>query len=351
MSVEKLLTNLTADKSSWSASEIAELFARGSMHDLGQAALEAKDRLFGQKVFWIKNCHINYTNICQGSCRFCFYRRKENDHDAFCLDPDEILSQASAAVADGACEIHLVGGLNGSLDLDYYSDLIRRLRSNFSGLYIKAFTAVEIDFVSRRDGVSVEAVLDRLRDAGLDCLAGGGAEIFSDRVRSELCPQKISGPRWLEIHRIAHRLGLRSNATMLFGHIETASERAEHLLDLRALQEKTGGFLSFLPLPVVNFEGRSISGIDALKTVAISRLVLDNISHIKVFWPIWTPKLAQLALSYGADDFDGTIGAYRIVNSDDTGSDDAVDPSRVQRWIEHAGFEPAERTGDYRCRT
>jgi aminodeoxyfutalosine synthase len=325
-------------------SQIVGLFAR-NLHELGAAACEAKQKRFGTKVFWVNNRHINYTNICQGSCAFCRFRRRPTDSDAYSLTVEQLLETVADAVARGVCEVHLVGGLNASLDLDYYVSLIRTLRKNFNDLFIKAFTAVEIDFISQRSDQSLAVVLAHLQEAGLDCLAGGGAEIFADRVRREVCPTKLDADRWLEIHRTAHRLGLASNATMLFGHMETLSERADHLLRLRNLQDETNGFLSFLPLPVVDFKDRALDGLSALKTLAVSRLVLDNFPHIKVFWPLWTLKLAQLGLSYGADDLDGTVGQYKIVESDH--SENVITPETVQQVIRQAGFEPVERRGDY----
>jgi len=337
----------TADRGVWRVSDVVELFEDSDLHALGQAASDVKRCRFGERVTWIDNCHINYTNICGGSCSFCRYRCDAGDDDAFVLDPDDLLRQVAEAVARGAREVHIVGGLNDALEGDYYVDLIRRVRNRFADLYIKAFTAVEIDFISNRLQCTVETVLARLRDAGLDSLAGGGAEIFSRRVRQAVCPAKIGAERWLEIHRTAHMLGLRSNATMLFGHVETTAERADHLLQLRTLQSQTGGFQSFLPIPVVDFNDKYVGGIDALKTLAISRLVLDNIDHIKVFWPIWTPKLAQLALGYGADDLDGTVVRYRIVDPHHTGVIEGMPGDRICHMIEAAGYEPVERDGRY----
>lgn len=352
MSVSGLFSQLAARKRLAKIEDAVRLFETAGLHQLGAAANEAKRRRFGDgdKVFWINNLHVNYTNICEGTCKFCTFRRRQTDPDAFRLHTDQILQRVSQAVSSGACEVHLVGGLDKSFDLTPCLTMIGTLRGRFPNLFIKAFTAVEIDFFARGSDLSIEAVLTRLRDAGLDCLAGGGAEIFADRVRAQICPEKIDADRWLEIHRTAHTIGLYSNATMLFGHIETIAERADHLFRLRRLQDETGRFLSFLPIPVVDFHDRPIDGIDALKTLAISRLILDNIAHIKVFWPIWTAKLAQLALSYGADDLDGTVGDYKIVDQKQSASQNLICPDNIRQLIAQADLKPIERTGDY-CET
>ncbi len=327
--------------------EAVELFGRRDLHEVGLAADALKRKHFGESVSWVNNAHINYTNVCVNDCSFCTYHRNSDDADAYTLTVEQVLEQVSTAVAGGACEVHIVGAVNDRLEVDYYVETVGQLRLRFGDVYIKAFTAVEIDFVAKRCDIDVAELLGRLVDAGLDSLAGGGAEIFSARVRGQVCPEKISGDRWLEIHRIAHGVGLVSNATMLFGHVETLAERAEHLVKLRELQDETGGFQSFLPLPAVDFEGRAMNGIDALRTLAVSRLVLHNFPHIKVFWPIWTVKLAQLALSYGADDFDGTVGKYRIVDSGKLGYEAGVRGDEIRQLIAAGGYNPIERRGDY----
>lgn len=327
------------------ANDAADLYLR-QLHELGPLADAERARRFGRRALWVNNVHINTTNICAGTCRFCHYRRKTNDPDAFALTVEQVVEQAALAAERGAREAHLVGGLNQTRDLAYYLRLTDGLARRVPQLYRKFLTAVEIDFLAQQAGVTVEEVLQRLRDAGLQSLAGGGAEIFSPRVRMLVCPEKIDADRWLAIHRAAHHLGIRSNATMLFGHVESPAERVEHLLRLRDLQAETNGFQSFLALPVVDFDGGVTGGVDVLKTLAISRLVLDNFDHIKVFWPIWTSKLAQLGLTYGADDFDGTVGRYRIVGAE-LAYEAGMSPQALETLIRQAGLEPAERTGDY----
>ncbi|MFA5863672.1 MAG: CofH family radical SAM protein [Phycisphaerae bacterium] len=323
--------------------EIIALFAQGSLAEIGQRAAQAKRERFGDQVFWVRNVHLNYTNICQEKCRVCFYSKRLGEAGGYVYGIDEIVSRVGQAVAGGAREVHIVGGINPELKFQYYVDLVGTLRMAFSPLYIKAFTAVEINHLCNISGMDTVKVLEILIEAGLDSLPGGGAEIFSARVRHELFPNKIPGERWLDIHRTAHELGIKTTATMLFGHLETLSERVEHLLMLRDLQDKTGGFVAFVPLPVVGYgKLKEVDGLDAIRTLAMSRLVLDNFEHIKVFWPIWGQKLSQLALSYGADDFDGTVGEYKIV--DQTG----ISVERLKGLIEQAGFTAVERDGRYK---
>jgi aminodeoxyfutalosine synthase len=321
---------------------ITDNFEKADLSELGKKAFSIKHEKFGQKVFWIRNVHINYTNICLGECGVCRYSKKKGQAGGYVLEIDEIVNRVGRAVAGGAAEVHIVGGINPEIRFQYYQDLVREIRRSFPGLFIKAYTASEIEYMSKIGDLELPAVLGRLIEAGLNSMPGGGAEIFSERVRKELFPNKISAARWLEVHRTAHRLGLRTTATMLFGHIETFPERAEHLLLLKRLQEETHGFDAFVPLPVVGYgKLKGIDGLDALRTLAISRNVLDNFDHIKVFWPIWSLKLSQLALSYGADDFDGTVGEYKIVDQS------GIPSTRVVALIQEAGFEAAERNGRY----
>jgi aminodeoxyfutalosine synthase len=322
--------------------ETVGLFENVDLHEIGQRALECKRQRFGDQVFWIRNVHVNYTNVCINRCDVCLFSRRTGQSDAYTLEVGEIVSRVAAAVEGGVREVHIVGGINPQLTFTYYLELIRELRKSFPELYIRAFTASEIDHLSNISNSKAGWVLEQLRSAGLNAMPGGGAEIFSDRVRREIFPGKISSDRWLEIHELAHGLGLESNATMLFGHIETFSERVDHLIKLRELQDRTKGFKAFVPLPVVGYQGmEGVDGMEALRTLAISRLVLDNFEHIKVFWPIWGAKLSQLALSYGADDFDGTVGSYKIINQN------GLDVETLKDLILQAGFKPVERDSRY----
>jgi len=313
-----------------------------SLSELGRLALEQKHRRFGDGIFWVRNVHVNYTNICQAGCKVCHYSRKKGQEGGYTLTVDQIVERVASAVSAGAVEVHIVGGVNPDLPYDYYVEMIRSVRRAFASLYIKAFTASEIDHMCKISGKKSSDVLGELIDAGLDSMPGGGAEIFSSRVRQELFPNKISSDRWLEIHRTAHQQGIRTTATMLFGHLETPDERLAHLESLRRLQDQTGGFNAFVPFPVIGYGSlEGVDGLDSLRTLAVSRLILDNFEHIKVFWPIWGMKLSQLALSYGADDFDGTVGIYKIV--DQAG----ISAEKVKELIKQAGFVPTERDGRY----
>lgn len=325
-----------------SPKDITELYEKAELSELGEKAFSIKREKFGRQVFWVRNVHINYTNICRGECKVCTFSKRKGQAGGHVLTIDEVIHCVGAAVAGGAVEVHIVGGINPDLPFDYYLDLIRELRRSFSSLFIKAFTASEIDHMSIISERDIAHVLKLLIEAGLNSMPGGGAEIFSGRVRRELFPNKISADRWLEIHRTAHDLGIRTTATMLFGHIETLAERIEHLLLLKKLQDQTGGFDAFVPLPVVGYgKITGINGLDALRTLALSRIILDNFDHVKVFWPIWGVKMSQLALSYGADDFDGTVGEYKIVDQP------GIDPEKVINLIREAGFEARERNGRY----
>ncbi len=322
--------------------DIKTLFKGGDLAELGRLAEAEKRRRFGDRVFWVRNFHLNYTNICRSECKVCRYSRRKGEDGGYALAIDEIVARASGAVAQGAAEIHIVGGVNPDLPFSFYVEMIRQVRRLSRTLFIKAFTASEIDHMCTISDKQPSAVLGELIEAGLNSMPGGGAEIFSARVRKELFPDKLSAERWLEIHQTAHGLGLRTTATMLFGHIETLDERMEHLLAIKRLQERTRGFSAFVPLPVVGFGGlEGVDGLDSLRTLAVSRLVLDNIDHIKVFWPIWGTKLAQLGLSYGADDIDGTVGDYKVVDRK------GMPVSAIKELIEQAGFVATERDGRY----
>jgi len=276
--------------------------------------------------------------------------------DAFTLSIEQILAIADDAARQGACELHIVGGINPDLPYSYYVEMIRRLHERHPQITLKAFTAPELDHLSQISGKGITDVLSELKSAGLACLPGGGAEVFNDRVRTLCFPQKISARRWLDIHRTAHKLGIRSTATMLFGHAETAADRVDHLLTLRDLQDETGGFLAMVPLPFKPPAsaasqwpaGRQLAeggGIDILRTTALCRLLLDNIAHIKAFWPIYELKTAELALHYGADDLNGTVGPYHIVATQQTPA--GLAPDKLRKIILNAGFMPILRNSFY----
>jgi aminodeoxyfutalosine synthase len=320
---------------------------------VGELAALAKRRRHGDRVFYNVNRHINYTNLCVNRCAFCAFRRDEGAADGYTLSLDEIADRAAAAAAAGATEVHVVGGLHPRLPLTYYEDLLRAIRAAGPRLHIKAFTAVELDHFARLSGLALIEVIERLRAAGLGSLPGGGAEIFAPRARQLVCPDKISGARWLEVMRTVHRAGLRTTATMLFGHVESAAERVEHLAELRRLQDETGGFQAFVALPfqdvATRLDGvRGPGGVAILKTLAVSRLFLDNIPHIKAYWVMMGVKLAQVALAFGVDDLDGTVVEEHIGHQAGADSPQALGREQLRRLIGTAGQRAVERDSLYR---
>ncbi|PIU32218.1 MAG: aminofutalosine synthase MqnE, partial [Syntrophobacteraceae bacterium CG07_land_8_20_14_0_80_61_8] len=299
-------------------------------------------------TFYVLNRHINYSNICVNGCLFCAFSREAGAPGAFQLSLEDILGKLTEPEAAAITEVHIVGGCHPDLPLAYFETMLREIRRIRPHLVIKAFTAVEIQHFADREKTSVGAVLARLQAAGLELLPGGGAEVFSPRVRRLLCPNKLSGAGWLAVAREAHRMGIRSNATMLYGHLESHRERLEHLDALRCLQDETGGFLCFIPLPfqpdhTLIENARATTGVDDLKTIAVSRLMLDNIPHIKAYWVMLTVKVAQTALHFGADDLDGTVIEEKIGHMAGAESDQALTRSQLERLIRDAGFEPVER--------
>jgi len=292
---------------------------------LGCFADAVRRRKNGDKAYFIVNRHTNHTNVCENLCKFCSFGRKKDSPGAYTLSLDEIEARTLLSKGERISEIHIVGGLNPKLKLDYYVEMLKRVRRALPGVVIQSFTAVEVDYLSIIHNMLVEEVLAILKEVGLDSLPGGGAEVFSPRVREMVCPKKISGERWLEVHEAAHKLGMRTNATMLYGHVETVEERVDHPIKLREAQDRTGGFLTFIPLSFhskntdmepVGFSGAP--GYDDLKTLAVSRLMLDNFDHIKAYWIMIGPILAQVSLSFGVGDIDGTVVEEKIAH--DAGS-------------------------------
>jgi aminodeoxyfutalosine synthase len=315
---------------------------------LGQLALAAKRARFGDQVFYIVNHHLNYTNICENRCTFCAFHRAPGSKESYLLTPREAAKKIAESPMEGLKEVHLVGGCAPDLDLAYYLELLRSISKARPGLRLKAFTAVEVAHMAEKAGLSWEETLERLVEAGLNAMPGGGAEIFSERVRELLFPRKIDSHGWLKIHGIAHGLGVKTNATMLFGHVETHRERIDHLLRLREQQDKTGGFQAFIPLPFLpantgldHLPGPG--GIEILKTISVSRLILDNLPHLKAYWVMMGLKLTQTALHFGADDLEGTIVQEKIAHQ--AGAQTAVGLTRdeLETMIIEAGFQPAER--------
>jgi len=323
--------------------ELLELYTKEDLHVLGQLAHQVKEKIHGKNYYYTINRHINYTNICILNCKFCGYHKKPKEPGGYTLGIKDILEKLREE--DQLREIHIVGGLNPELPYSYYVELIREIKALRPNIRIRAFTCVEIDFLSKISKKSVEEVLSELKEAGLDCLPGGGAEIFSERVRRELYPTKISYERWLEIAKRAHKIGLKSNATLLFGHIEKEEEIIEHLLKLREVQEETGGFEAFVPLPFIP-ENTPLSHIRApsaqkiLRTVAISRLILDNFPHIKAYWVFLGVGLAQIALLWGADHIHGTVIEEKISEAMQGKPVKKLPPEEIEHLVRELGGNP-----------
>jgi len=334
------------------AEDGVRLLTTRDLFTLGRLARLACRRRHGDRVYFVVNRHINYTNVCVNGCRFCAFGKPPGHPEGFTLTLDQIEEKALAGRHLNVREVHVVGGLNPTLGLDYFVEMLRRLRRALPGVHIKALTAVEIDYLARREGLAVEEVLRILKDAGLTSLPGGGAEVFAPRVRRLLCPRKIDAERWLEIHARAHELGIPTNATMLYGHLETHEERVDHLLRLRALQDRTGGFLAFVPLA---FEPRrtalhelpETTGCEDLKTIAVARLLLDNFAHVKAYWVGIGEATAQVSLHFGADDLDGTIGEEKIFHAAGASTPEYATREKLIRLIREAGLVPVERDALY----
>lgn len=287
------------------------LITSHNLLELGAMADYVKRRLHGDKVYFTHSINVNHTNICVLGCRFCAWARRRADEDGYALGVDEIERRVRAAAGRGVWEVHIVGGLNADLGLSYYEEMLRRIQKSCPDVLIQAFTAVELDFLARLEKMAVRRVIERLKEAGLGGVPGGGAEIFNERVRALICSSKIGADRWLEVHREVHRAGLPSNATMLYGHVETPEERVDHMLRLRQTQDETGGFLAFVPLA---FQPDNTAfahlprtgGVTDLQVLATARLVLDNFPHIRQLWNYVDEKLISVALAYGVDDLGGT---------------------------------------------
>ena len=314
--------------------DIEDLF-KLDLHELGSLIEDNKIVTFSM------NAHINYSNVCETKCRICAYHRTK----PFTLSVEEVVREAIIADRNGAKELHIVGSHNPELGIEYFEEIFSRISSQCRAT-IKALTAAEVQYYAKKEKVSVREFLSRLKDAGLKILTGGGAEILVDSVRKEICPRKCSSEEWLRTMRIAHELGIKSNATMLFGHVENLRHRAVHLYRLRKLQEKTNGFLAFIPLPFLP-EGTDFSSkpsvIDVLKTIAVSRLALSNFPGIKAYWVMLGLEVAEVALSYGANDLDGTVVKERIAHSAGAKTPPGLSVDQLVRIIRNAGKIPAER--------
>jgi aminodeoxyfutalosine synthase len=333
--------------------DAAAMFRSHDILSLGYMANVVRERLHGDVTYFNVNRHINPTDVCVASCRLCAFGKKAKDPNSYTMSLEQVWEIAGKGYAEAVTEFHIVGGLHPELTLDWYCEMIAGLKERYPGVHLKAFTMVEIAYLANRAKISIRETLERLKAAGIDSMPGGGAEVFSERVRRIICDHKIDGDEWLETARIAHQIGLKSNCTMLYGHLETAEDRADHLVRLRALQDETDGFVTFIPL-AFHPDNTALShlpktsGFDDLKQIAISRLVLDNIPHIKAYWIMMTPSVAQIAQRFGANDIDGTVVEEKIYH--DAGATTAQHLRRqdLLRLIREAGREPVERDTAYR---
>jgi len=331
------------------------LYETSDLHGLGRLANYVREKLHGDRAYYNRNRHINYTNVCALSCKFCSFYRKRGEEGAYEMPVEQVVATARRAADAGATEVHIVGGLHPWLKFDYYLDMLRGVRTACPDLHVKAFTAIEIIHFGRVARMSVEQVLTHLRDAGLGSLPGGGAEIFDDRVHDEVFKGKVRADKWFDVHRTAHRLGIYSNATMLYGHVETPAERVGHLIKLRELQAESlanspAHFNCMIPLSFIPEQSElghlpGPTGLTDLKTLAIARLMLNNVAHVKAFW------IMQAALGWGCDDLDGTVVWYDITKR----LGDSAAPTHqelhvndIRRLIREAGREPVERDTLYR---
>src|SRR5580704_1843825 len=323
---------------------------------VGWLANFIREKLHGDVAYFNVNRLINQTNVCVGACRLCAFGRKKGSDGAYTMALDQAWETAATGYSEAVTEFHIVGGLHPDLPLEYFLDLVSGLKERFPKVHIKAFTMVEVAFLARRAKLTIPETLNRFKEAGVDSMPGGGAEIFADRVRHIICDHKIDGDEWLETARMVHQAGLKSNATMLYGHIENDEDRVDHLLKLRALQDDTHGFQTFIPLafhpdntPLAHLP--RTTGLTDIKQIAVSRLLLDNFPHIKAYWQMMTPKIAQIALRFGADDIDGTVIEEKIYHDAGATTPQGMRREELMRLIREAGREPFERDTLYRTVT
>lgn len=330
------------------------LYKKADLAVLGLLAGIVRRRYNGNLAFFNRNFHIEPTNICVYNCRFCSYHKPEGDRDSWEYSHEEMLGIVKTFDNKNVTEVHIVGGVHPSHDIHYWGTLIKRIKEYRPSLHVKAFSAIELDYMISKAGLTLEAGLKILKDYGLDSIPGGGAEIFDEILRKQICDEKSSSKLWLEIHETAHNLGIPSNATMLYGHIETYAHRIDHMERLRLLQDKTGGFNAFIPLKYkksnnsMSYLGE-VSTLEDLRNYAVARLYLDNFPHIKAYWPMTGKDCAQMSLSFGTDDMDGTIDdttrIYSMAGSSE--GNPAMSTEEISALIRQSGFEPVERDSLY----
>jgi aminodeoxyfutalosine synthase len=342
------------------ADEGAYLFRSSDLLGLGALADARNRSLYGDRITFAANQHINPTNVCvlRKTCVFCSYARLPKEAGAYRYTLEQVLDEAATANSTLTREFHIVGGLDMKAGLAYYAEMFRALKERFPHVHIKALTAVEIAHIARIERMSYAEVLSTLREAGLDTMPGGGAEVFGRGVRATIADRKLAAEEWLDVHRTAHRLGIRSNCTMLYGHIETIEDRIEHLEMLRRLQDETGGFLAYIPLAyhpdhnelgrALGREGTATTGFDDLRNLAVGRLFLDNVPHVKTHWIMVTPFISQTAMHFGVDDIEGTVVREKIYHEAGADTAQAMTLDEILRLIRGAGKVPAERDSFYR---
>ncbi len=332
------------------------LYASPDVLAVGWLANHVRERMHGDVTYFNVNRHINPTNVCVAACRLCAFGRKMGDPASYTMGLEQAWQTAASGYTEAITEFHIVGGLHPELTLEFFLDLVRGLKERFPKVHIKAFTMVEIAFFARRAKLTIEQTLRKLREAGVDSMPGGGAEIFAARVRSIICDHKIDGQQWLDTARLAHQMGFKSNATMLYGHIENDADRVDHLVKLRALQDETGGFQTFIPLafhpantPLAHLP--VTTGLTDVRQIAVGRLMLDNFPHIKAYWQMMTPRIAQIALRFGADDIDGTVVEEKIYHDAGAKTPQGMTRRELCRLITEAGRVPVERDTLYHAVT
>lgn len=337
------------------------LFRTSDLLVVGALADLANRRKNGDRVFFVANQHLNPTNVCilNKVCVFCSFGVKPAAPDAYTMTLEDAFREAEHARETGAREFHIVGGLHPKLRLEYYLDLFRGLKERHPAVHVKALTSVEIAHLARIEGITTLQVLQEMKAAGVDSLPGGGAEVFGPAVRAEIADKKLGAEEWLRIHKEAHSLGMPSNCTLLYGHVETYGDRVEHLLQLRALQDETGGFLTYIPLAYhpdhnelgtrLGRQGTATTGFDDLKNLAVGRLLLDNFEHVKTHWIMVTPKVSQVALHFGADDLEGTVVLEKITHAAGAQTPMGLAYDEIVRLIRDAGKRPVERDALYRA--
>jgi aminodeoxyfutalosine synthase len=323
------------------------LYRTTDLLGLGRLANHVREARHGDAAYFVRNTHVNHTNVCVATCDFCAFAARKGEPRAYTMTVEEV-ARTVAAQPPSVREVHVVGGLDPDLPLSYFTGLLRAVKQVRPDIHVKAFTAVEVFFFHRLYRKSVEDVLVELKEAGLDSMPGGGAEIFAKGTRDRVIRGKADGAQWLDVMRTAHRLGIPSNATMLYGHVESIEDRVDHLLRLRELQDETGGFVTFIPLAFQPWEAPAMelpetTAFDDLKAIAVARLVLDNVPHVKSYWIMITPRLAQVGLSFGADDIDGTVTEERIAHDAGAETPQAITVDELVRLVREAGRRPVER--------